>query len=482
MSDTGFGGLLGAGGGAIRQLFLWGAAAEVLRSSLQPFFTALANDVNSAHPEVGLSPADAADMVLRGWLTPDEGKAEAAKFGVDAARFSTMVNNTGEPPGLQFLLEAERRGIIPMDGGAGTASVEYGIKSSRVQDTWVDTIKAMKYRLPDIGLIIDAAVENQYDPSKLRELFAQNGIDPEYFNLYYNTRGNPPSVLEAGQLAVRGIIPWTNGGALGVGPPPGKVPPASYSEAAAGAEATSFQQAVAEGATKTKWTDPLSQLLHYRPPAEHVAVMLANGAIDQPTAEKYWAENGLDPEVRTYYLREATHIRLTHYKQLTESMVRSMYVTGIMTVDQAKQALTDLSYSESEADLMIAYMDAEQENSLMRYAVDRIEYEYLAGKTNEEAVKRALADLHIPPELTAYALKRIRYLKAGKGGTALTAAQWADAVYYNICSTEYAIEQLVQMGYSAPDAWMLISIRAHTRMPDAPAGTPPNPAKPNPVA
>src|SRR5260370_42419564 len=66
-------------------------AEKVLEAEFGPLFTALLQDVNARHPLTAL-PADIiADAVARGLVSEANGKAAAARNGIDAGRFATLL-------------------------------------------------------------------------------------------------------------------------------------------------------------------------------------------------------------------------------------------------------------------------------------------------------------------------------------------------------------------------------------------------------
>ena len=89
-----------------------------------------------------LSAPDAASAVVRNFLTAAEGQSVAAKSGVPADTFATLVALSGDAPGPQQLAEALRRGAIPETGsGTGSTSFTQGIAEGRLSDKWAPVIK-----------------------------------------------------------------------------------------------------------------------------------------------------------------------------------------------------------------------------------------------------------------------------------------------------------------------------------------------------
>ena len=140
---TGKGGILG-GGGVAQQFLLWGIVSQLASGILAPIVTAVQQQVYSGLTTVALTPAQVADLVLKGWWDMERGTAEANKYGISSDRFQAMVDDAGEPPALQMLLQAYRRQIIgwDSDNAQGTSVLE-GIKQSRLRDQWADMVQAL---------------------------------------------------------------------------------------------------------------------------------------------------------------------------------------------------------------------------------------------------------------------------------------------------------------------------------------------------
>jgi hypothetical protein len=101
-----------------------------------------------------------------------------------------------------------------------------------------------------------------------------SGIDEARLNILRSLAGNAPSPTDLVTALRRGIIQATG----------------------TGADATSFQQGIAEGNLLDKWTDVMRQLaVEWPTPADALAAVL-EGQIDQATGEALYAKFGGDPQ------------------------------------------------------------------------------------------------------------------------------------------------------------------------------------------
>jgi hypothetical protein len=147
-----------------------------------------------------LSPADAALAVLRGTLSDAEGRAVAARNGVDAADFATLLSNTGEPLGLMQLLEAYRRGFID------EATLKRGILQSRVRDEWIPTAVKLRYAPVPTADAVDAALRGHLGWDAAAKIADQNGVEPDQFTILRANAGSPPADMQLLELWRRGVI------------------------------------------------------------------------------------------------------------------------------------------------------------------------------------------------------------------------------------------------------------------------------------
>ena len=235
---AGLGDLLG-GGGVVEQIVVWGVLNQILGEALGPYLTALASDVNTANPVVPLSPADAAAAVVRNFTSPAAGQQAAAKAGLTAADFDTLVHLAGDAPGPQELAAALLRKIIPESGGGPDGvSFDQGIAEGRLADKWAPVIRDLATAVLSPPDAASAVVRNFLTSADGEAEAGKSGVSRETFTTLVQLSGDAPGPQQLAEALRRGAIP-----ADGAGP-----------------DSTSFTQGIAEGRLANKWA-PVIQAL-----------------------------------------------------------------------------------------------------------------------------------------------------------------------------------------------------------------------------
>ena len=396
-----------------------------------------------------LSPADAADGVVRNFLTLAQGKAVAGKQGVSAADFETLVHLSGDAPGPQQLAEARRRGLIEASGtGPGSTSFEQGIAEGRLADKWSGVIEGLSKLWPSPVDALDAQVKGQLTEAQAHELYAKLGGDPQFEAWLYNTIGEGPTPLEAANLAARGIIPWT-----GTGP-----------------NSTSYEQAVKESHYRNKWSEPYKRLAEHIPPPSTITTQLSHQIITRDVATTELLANDMTADQAAAYVAEAEYEAVSDYRGLTQSAVVDMYYAHLIDHDQAVSVLGDLHVTAQAAELLLAYADVRYVVDSVNKTVARLQTLFGARKIGLESARAALLKLQIPAA-TVEATLNDWVLQAAITVKTLTEAQVVDAWYYNVLSDAEAIQLLGAIGYTPFDAWTVLSIKAKGPLPGKPANT-----------
>lgn len=467
-----FDNLLGPGSAA-RQLLVYGVGYEIARALLGPVFTQIEYDINSNSPIVELSPAELADLVVRGVIGNEPDAAARAKvFGLDAGKFQEMVRLAGEPPGLQQVLEMWRRGIVPTDAGIGAPSLNEAIRTSRIYSYWTDAIGKFQFQPVSPADLVDAVQRNQITEAEgvMLSYFAGLGNaetalpsganttpTQDAFTILLNTRGNPPSPSELLELAKRGYIPW------------GNLDPATKSP---NPQEISFAQGIYEGDSKDKWLPEYAKLAEYLPPPRTIVSLLSKGVITAAQAQTLFQQQGLTPALAAVYVASASSTRTAKPKQLNVSAIEQLYIDKAIDQPTAQGYLTALGYTASEAALILETATLRQTMTDLQRNETRIANYYIAHKIDQATASTMLGGLGLPAAqitqlIQGWTIDRQANVKR------LTPAQITAAWEIGAFTQDQAQASLEADGYTPYDAWVLLSIKHKSPLPNPPPPGPP---------
>ena len=397
-----------------------------------------------------LNPPDAASSVVRHFLSHPDAEAVAARSGVDAATFATMVHLAGDAPGPQQLAEALRRGAI-LEAGTGPASTsfEQGIAEGRLADKWAPVIKALAKLWPTPVDALDAALKGQITPEQGRQLYELLGGDLQFYPWLLSSQGEGPTPLEATVMANRRFIPWD-----GVGP-----------------DKTSFAQAVHESRYRDKWAQAYKDFARYLPPESTTVTLLAHGAITAEVAADQLAQHGMDAPQITAFLDEAHTEALSDYRGLTVTTVLAAYHAQIVNAADATTILEALHVTKSAVALLLSYVDVQRGFEAVNNAVTRTRTLFAARKITIDTARRSLVSLQIPsaqiePMIAAWEVENSISVRV------LTEAQILKSWKIGVFTDAEATTELQNIGYTPFDAWALMSNEAGAPLPNKPAQGP----------
>ena len=400
-----------------------------------------------------LSAPDAASAVVRGFLTEADGQAVAAKSGVSAETFATLVHLSGDAPGPQQLAEALRRGAITESGGGpDSTSFESGIAEGRLANKWAPTIKALAKLWPTPVDALDAALKGQITAAEGEALYTKLGGDTQFYQWLLDSQGSGPTPLEAADWARRGIIPWD-----GTGP-----------------TVTSYAQAVKESRYRDKWADAYRAQADYLPPPYSIITMLKDGAVSKEQATTWLQQQGAKPDVIAAMIAEADATDLSQFRGLTTTTVLNMYYNRLVSESDATTMLESLHVSKQAVPLMLAYADLQKAIAQQNSAVNRVGSLYAARKITEQTAKQSLVTLQVPPNAVNEIIATWQ-LENSISVKLLTESQIVDAWELGIMTLEEAVTELGNIGFTPYDAWVLLSIKAKAAQPGRPS---PGPAAP----
>lgn len=373
-----------------------------------------------------LSAQDAANMVVRGIITQEQGRKVAEQSGIADFDFDRMVEAVGNPLSVQDLLFLYRRKKIDK------ARLEKGIRQGDTKNEWIDAAEMLGTVPMSTADAIAAAVQSQLPIPEAQKIAEENGLDPAHFQPLLNTAGDPLSRTEMIELWNRGEV--------------------SQAE---------VEQALREGRLKNKYIPAVLKLRRYVLPPDTIRMMYERGVIDKATALKGFAERGLNAEDSAAYLGLAKNVKTEKTRDLTESMIRTLYVDQAIGKDAAHKSLMNLGYDTDEADQLLAISDLERERQVQNQAISRVRARYVAHRIDETTAATALDKLEVPSG-QRYQLIDTWTIERDLNTPSLTLAQMTSAVKKGIMQPADMAQRLSNLGYESADVTILMQLAGIT--------------------
>lgn len=371
--------------------------------------------------DVPLPPDLAALAVLRGIISQAEGEKIAAESGVSRSDFQIMIDDTGEPLGLQELLEAYRRGFIDK------ATLERGIRQSRVRNEWIPTAEALRFSPLSVADAVNAVVQNHLGQSQAASIAEQNGLAPGNVDILIQTAGEPLSRTEMEQLYNRGLV--------------------SHAEVI---------QALRESRLKNKYNE-LAFDLHTRIlEPRTLASAVEFGSISHADAVKHAMAYGYSEADAQVLIGEGSARKLFSYKNRVITAAESLYEASGLSEAAFQQTVKSMGFTDEEARFIIQAADFRRREKQVTTTVNAVRAKFIAHHLTENQV---IAILDKSGLLAAQRDQLIATWKTERSAIVrnLTEAQVIRAMKKKTLTLQQADDRLIQMGYSQVDAAILIA-------------------------
>ncbi len=370
---------------------------QFVGAAIAPEVQAVSNVAWSANPDRPLEPAELALAVLRGVIDQGAGAAEARQSGVNESRFETLVLNTGEPPGLQQLQEALRRGYI--DRGR----FERGIRQSRVRNEWTDVLVDLRYAPVPVGEVLAAVVQGHISPETARHRIDVAGLNPDDYEWLFETHGRPPGVEMLIQLMHRGVV-----------------------------TEDFVRQAIRESDVKDKYIDAIIAGGRHLMPERTVVSAIRQGVLTYDQGIEHLRELGFNAADAATLASEAKATRTQPQRDLTLSMIHALYVDRLITEPAATAR------------------HARFQNT----AIARVHSLYIAHRLTRNHASNALDKIGVDPTGRNDILK-LWTDEREANVPRVSLAQLQGAIRRKVISFEHFRERVLAMGYAEADLLIL---------------------------
>src|SRR5260221_10615961 len=370
--------------------------------------------------DMPVSVADAALGVLRGNLTQAQGEKIAAETGYTPESFKTIIENTGEPPGTEQLLEAYRRGFIDQP------TLERGILQSRYRNEWIPVIEKLRYSPMSTADAVDAVVQNHLTAAQANSIAEQNGLAPGNVDTLIQVAGSPLSRTEMTQLYNRGL-----------------------------ATRAQFNQALSESRLKNKYTDLAFQLHTRIPEQSELSRAVINGTITVKAAVAKAMEVGYSAEDAALLVNADVATKTRDYRDKVVASIETLYLDGIISQADAASGIISMGFDRKEADLIVRAADFRRQATVITAAVHGIRAKYLNHHVAHNDAVGYLNKVGLPSVLVDF-LMSVWDIERGRFTPVLTEAQTMQAVKSTLVTALEANDRLIALGYTQVDATLLL--------------------------
>lgn len=376
-----------------------------------------------------LSPADLALNNLRGEMPDDEAQQYAAVLGVIPADFARLVQNTGEPPGPEQLMEALRRGFIDQD------RFEHGIRQSRVRNEWIDVETKLRLAPMSTADAVRAVIEHYLTDEEGQAIAGQNGLIPEHWAPLRDSWGRPLSHEQMMSLYHRGEVTLDD-----------------------------VHQAFRESDMKDKYFDWSVLLGETLVPQRQITQMLQHAVIDHPTALTMLEKLGYDKASAEALIALGAVEHKTGLHTLTKADIVTAYTDSLMSRDDALAHLGNIGFTVDDSKELLDLADVKLKTATLKAAQRGIEASLRAHHlTQQEAVTQLIAAGMGHEQ--ASQLTDAWLVVRGNATRSLTEAQILKMAEAKLITPNNCRDRLIGLGLIPADADLLLQLNGIELLP-----------------
>jgi hypothetical protein len=369
-----------------------------------------------------LTPATLADMVVRGVIPQGQATQVANGSGLTDSDFSLLVANSGEPPAIQELLFAFRRGFIDQ------ARLEHGIRQSRVKDEWIPDIIAARYVPMSTADAVEATLKGHLDQGAAAKIAQENGLMPEHFDILLQTAGSPPGVQDMLALWKRGIMTEAE-----------------------------VDQGIKESRLMNKYIPLVKAGAERLLPERTIVSLVGKGALTVEVGTQMLLKLGFAADVVAALMTEAHTTKTAKIRELTEAQTVELYRDGIVTRPDALSMLGTLGYDDQESLWILDLADMARDKRFSEAAIGRVHSAYIHRGIDVNQASALLDAMSVATDqrdrlLALWEIERSTVTRT------LTVAEIGAALKRGLIDEQMANDRYLALGFSQDDATILVGL------------------------
>ena len=281
---------------------------------LAPATETIRQEAWSTYKSRALSWGDVAGIVAEDVEQAAWGSAEVGRTGLNEERFQALLGEALNAPGLSELYQMWRRGQIDDAGFA------HGLRKAKLETRWDEPLKALHDVLLTPSELANARQQGFVTEARQKAEAALQGVTADRADIQFELSGLPPGVQVMQHAANRGLV-----------------------------DQPTFDQAIREGHTKTKYTDLLWQLRNPLLSAATYVRLYLKGWITQAEMDAGGAQWGYtSDQMNQWYLSEG---RPATAHQIHIGYARGATLPGVANEEAA------IRKSVAESDIRPEYAD-----------------------------------------------------------------------------------------------------------------------------
>ena len=390
----------------LTQSVIGGAMSTGIGALLNNYLGPVIQDIIKEAPAGLLDAASAATAEARGITDGYDNAGEAARGGIDGARFRKLVELNTRHPDPGTLLDAMRRGTI----GEDTVRQLLRAQGIDIRDLQIYIDTATELLTPqELATLVNFGVLTEAEATPLA---AKAGMTADPFHMLVVGGGQPPALGTLLEAYRRGII-----------------------------DDARLAKGIQQGPTRIEWTDVLKALRYEPMPTADAITAAVQGHLTVDQARAKAQENGLLPE-------DFDPLMATAGEAPGPQTVLDFMNRGIFTPDEAVAAIKETRLKDKYIPALLASAVNLPPNDTVRMLyrtkqLDRTEaYGYLRQLGYDDRISNALLDS----------------ATASRSGTArdLTAAQVTGLYSERAIDADTAGAMLSALGYTDDDVTFLL--------------------------
>ncbi len=369
-----------------------------------------------------LTPEQLAAGWARNLVTPEQVYHGAGRFGLVQADTDILMGLAGEPPPLEAIIQAWRRGILT------EADVDRAIIQGPLRNEWIPTIKALQTQPLPPEVAAAAVTQGHLSLGQGQAKAALSGITEADFSTIVETAGLPPGIEWAAEAFNREIITDDE-----------------------------YTRMFLESRIKNRYIAPMKAMRTNLIPADTVRLMYRNNTYTAEQALKVLRGHGFS-EVDAAAMLALEDVRRTEgTRELTRAQIVQLFDNDILSDAQARGMLTGLGYGEDEVDWMLALTEVSKVQRFVTALVTRVRAGFLAGNIDAEQAAALMDEAGVGAGARDAAIS-LWTLELEALSANLTVSQIQQAMKRGLLTDAEAADRFTKRGYTERDAQVLVSL------------------------